>query len=291
MVALRCQTVTLSTVNLFTLAAGEERIPLVILHGFASSALDWVPVIESLGQERLVLAYDRPGFGLSTVRSDTWSGRNPYTPSTQPILLSSWLEVLGLERVVLLGHSMGARLAYDFAQTHPERVQGLILVTPAWRYLRAPRLALWLQQPLFRWLTPRFLRISAPLFWWAAQRRVWGDPRSRPKSEGVIAARIAGWESSLWNVVVATLADNSLQMAPEAPPPMPTQVVLGGRDRIVQNAVTTRLVACWSEQGGTVRLKVFPESGHLPHVEAKAQFLDVVRAFLQEVENAAAYRW
>ena len=45
--------------------------------------------------------------------------------------LDKWREKMGLEKVVLMGHSMGGYLAATYALQHPERVQHLILVCPA----------------------------------------------------------------------------------------------------------------------------------------------------------------
>ena len=45
--------------------------------------------------------------------------------------LDKWREKVGLEKVVLMGHSMGGYLAATYALQHPERVQHLILVCPA----------------------------------------------------------------------------------------------------------------------------------------------------------------
>lgn len=45
--------------------------------------------------------------------------------------LDKWREAMGLEKVVLMGHSMGGYLAATYALQHPERVQHLVLVCPA----------------------------------------------------------------------------------------------------------------------------------------------------------------
>ena len=49
-------------------------------------------------------------------------------------ILNEWLDALGIERCVLLGHSLGAIMAGAFAVTHPQRVAGLLLLSPAGGY-------------------------------------------------------------------------------------------------------------------------------------------------------------
>jgi pimeloyl-ACP methyl ester carboxylesterase len=107
----------------------EETLPLVLLHGIGSGAASWVQQFEALGGARRVLAWDAPGYGAST----------PVT-SVSPVaadyarVLADWLDALRITRCVLVGHSLGAIMAGAFAAAHPERVAGLLLISPAGGY-------------------------------------------------------------------------------------------------------------------------------------------------------------
>lgn len=93
--------------------------PLVMVHGLAGSTRWWRRNLRALGRHFTVHLLDLPGFGLSS--------------SAQPLeqvvaSLPAWLNWIGLDRVRLVGHSMGGYVALHLAATHPERVERLALI-------------------------------------------------------------------------------------------------------------------------------------------------------------------
>ncbi|MFM0639017.1 alpha/beta fold hydrolase [Paraburkholderia metrosideri] len=110
-------------------SAQSDALPLVLLHGIGSGAASWVQQFEALGETRRVLAWDAPGYGASTpVNADS------PTASEYATVLKEWLDALGIERCVLLGHSLGAIIAGAFAVVNPQRMAGLLLLSPAGGY-------------------------------------------------------------------------------------------------------------------------------------------------------------
>lgn len=109
--------------------------PLVMLHGLMDSAESWDPFARSIS--RPTLAFDLPGFGESTLAGDRLDGWQD--------LFSDVFELLGVEKLFLLGHSLGAALASSLAAAHQEDTRGLMLIAPA-GYGRIP-LAQWLARP------------------------------------------------------------------------------------------------------------------------------------------------
>lgn len=103
------------------LDCGNPGDPAVILlHGMKFQAETWrelgtLEVVAGLG--RRVLAVDMPGFGKSPASE------------VEPVeALTQLLRHLGLEQVVVIGPSMGGRIALEFAIHHPQRIAGLVLV-------------------------------------------------------------------------------------------------------------------------------------------------------------------
>ncbi|MEU9721074.1 alpha/beta hydrolase [Streptomyces sp. NPDC047976] len=98
---------------------GGTGRPLVALHGHLSEGATFAALARALGPEWRVIAPDQRGQGESDRATD-------YTREGYLSDIRALLDHLGLERVVLLGHSLGAVNAYQFAARHPERVSALV---------------------------------------------------------------------------------------------------------------------------------------------------------------------
>lgn len=109
--------------------AGHEALPLVLLHGIGSGAASWVQQFDALGATRRVLAWDAPGYGASSPVAAASPVAQDYA-----VVLKEWLDALGIERCVLVGHSLGAIIAGAFAAAHPRCIAGLLLLSPAGGY-------------------------------------------------------------------------------------------------------------------------------------------------------------
>ena len=110
----------------FVQDSGPRDAPVVLLlHGFGASLQawdDWAPALE---KNLRVLRIDIPGFGLSgpAVNHD-------YSDAADVARVIALLDQLGVQQVIMAGHSMGGRIAWNLAATHPERVSQLVLLAP-----------------------------------------------------------------------------------------------------------------------------------------------------------------
>jgi pimeloyl-ACP methyl ester carboxylesterase len=103
---------------------GSGDTPVLFLHSFAGDCTHWAAVLEALAPRRRVVAFDFPGHGLSPAVRGRYSIRR----LAEDVLTVA--NAQNLENFVLVGHSMGALVAAEFAAAAPQRVKKLILVDP-----------------------------------------------------------------------------------------------------------------------------------------------------------------
>ena len=102
----------------------------VLLHGISSGAASWLDVALQLGDKTRVLAWDAPGYGVSTPLAQSAPADADYVQ-----VLAQSLLVLGVRRCLLVGHSLGALMAARLAVTAaPGLVEQLVLISPAGGY-------------------------------------------------------------------------------------------------------------------------------------------------------------
>ncbi|WP_433350968.1 alpha/beta fold hydrolase [Microtetraspora malaysiensis] len=103
---------------------GGTGRPIVALHGHLSEGASFAHLAQALGPDWRLIAPDQRGHGESDRAADY--SREGYLADIEALL-----DHLGLDRVVLLGHSLGAINAYQFAARHLERVTALVNVEGA----------------------------------------------------------------------------------------------------------------------------------------------------------------
>ena len=266
-------------VSLFAYDVGPaEAAPLVLIHGLGNEADTWRYVIPPLADRFRVVAPDLPGFG----RSD--KPRRAYTVPFFRDALLELLDVLGIRKACLAGHSLGAIIAHFAALTHPDRVERLVLVAggllaPSQKLDAATLLFLipgvgeslyrrFQRNPdaAYRSLEPYYSRLGdlpeaerAFLY-----RRVNERVRDEAQRRAFFSAfrRLALWLPSQQRGLRGSLARLTV----------PTLVIWGGADRINSVANGQALVAVQP----SARLVIVPGAGHNVQEEAPRAVADAI---------------
>jgi pimeloyl-ACP methyl ester carboxylesterase len=112
-------------INLFVDDEGAGEVALVFLHFYGGSSNTWEEVTDLLLDEFRCIRYDHRGWGQSDKPAGGYSIRELAADAL------ALIEVLNLERYVLVGHSMGGKIAQYIASQRPPGLEKLVLVAPA----------------------------------------------------------------------------------------------------------------------------------------------------------------
>lgn len=251
-----------------------DGVPLLLFHGTVCSTGCWYRNSDALAAAGYrVIAFDRPGSGLSDKPL-----RYDYSHAAMADLTLRLMDVLGVTRVVAMGHSAGANVALHLAHRTPQRVRKLVIVDGLIAIPGGPPpwvAGLFALPPLARWAQIGFrLRMTPKLF-----ASAFADPRNfdAEHSTGIQATlQTNDWDRAL----VATFRDsagNILTADELRRIDTPTLVVWGAADRWVPVAIGTDL--CTALPNAQWRL--YPAVGHFAMEEAAEAFNADLLAFLK----------
>lgn len=250
----------------------DDPTPLLLIHGSASGLHTWDAWADALAQQRRVVMLDLPGFGLTGPVGD-----DNYGVARQVRLLTELMDVLGLRRVIVVGHGFGGALAWQLAYAHPERVSRMVLIaaegypTQPWQVPLEQRV---MDTPPLNWLglitRPRWLVQRSVAQQFANPQRVTDELVDRyvelPLRDGNRRAQLLRLEQNRY------LAQSERIRALT----LPTLILWGEQDRQAPSEQ-----ARWFERDiRGARAVILPGVGHLPQEEAPEAALAEVTMFL-----------
>jgi pimeloyl-ACP methyl ester carboxylesterase len=263
---------------------GSTDPALILLHGFGASVFSWREVMPALSASHTLVAFDRPAFGLTErpTRGE-WQDQNPYTADAQVAITVGLMDVLDIERGILVGHSAGGRIATLTALAHPDRVRSLVLISPA---IYAGGGTPGIFKPL---LNTSQMRHLGPLISRQIEdrgidfiRSAWHDPTEI--TDGILAGyqkplRAQNWDRALWELTTASQTSELALRLDEIE--MPVLVITGDDDRIVPTEDSIRL----ANELPNATLLVVPQCGHVAHEECPHPVIEAVRAFIERTSE------
>lgn len=252
------ETVTGCRIRMMRKGQGE---PLLFLHG-ASGAQRWLPFMESLAQSHDVIVPEHPGFGASDMPE--WLDN----VADLAHFYRDLMDHLGLDKVHLVGTSLGGWIAAELATCSCEKLKSLTLVAPAGLSVpgvRRPDMFMWSPEELRRKLfhDPELAK-SAPVP--ATEEEVMLALKNR-----LTTAKL-GWDTRMHNPQLRKWL-HRIQV--------PTLIIWGDDDQILPLAYG----AAYRDLIPASSLEIFSKCGHLPHVE-KAQ--DFTRKLVHFTQGVAA---
>ncbi|MFZ5445545.1 MAG: alpha/beta fold hydrolase [Myxococcota bacterium] len=255
----------------------------VFLHGLGSYLKFWRSQLDATAAKGYrVIAIDQLGFGKSE-KPATF----PYTTESFAENVVELLELLGVQKAILVGHSMGGQTSLATAIRFPERVAGLVLVSPAGFETFSGR-----EQKWFKNVYARVLIKDAD------EESIWGSVRNynfmhwRPELEWLIEERVRVAKTNEFDAyayaqvrVVEGLAKNNFVRESLAKVKAPTVIVYGTADKLIPNAFlhggfTRDVMKAGHEQIAGSELVELAGCGHTLQLDCPAQFNEALFAFL-----------
>lgn len=256
---------TYSIVTLFHRElGGTGKPPLILLHGMLGSSRNWQSAGADLALHFQVFALDLRNHGRSP-HADSMS----YDEMMGDVI--AWLDKYSLTRVTVVGHSMGGKVGMLLACRHPERVARLVVVD-----------------------------IAPKNYFWPGHRASFAamnelnlaDLHSRAEAELRFEARVPSWATRKFlttnlernadgewswqiNLPALTQALSELEKNPLLPEDRyhgPTRVIAGEKSNYIEPEDHAIIRAYFP----AAEIRVLPNCGHNPHMEARADFVAAV---------------
>jgi pimeloyl-ACP methyl ester carboxylesterase len=241
-----------------SLLRGGAGPPLVYLHG-AGGAGRWMPFMETLSQKFAVLVPEHPGFGES--ETPAWLDN----VGDLAYFYLDFLEALGLDRIHLIGNSLGGWIAAELAVRDQHRLRTLTLVSPGGIHVQGVSTG-----DIFLWSQPELIR---NLYYDAKlAESVLSLPVSEKEQDTFLRNRLTvaklAWQPRLYNPHLAKWLHRVTR---------PTLIVWGDSDKVIPPAYGS----AFRDLIPGSRLEIFPRCGHLPHVEKASEFIALATRFFE----------
>jgi len=262
----------------------KSKTLILLLHGFGSSTYSWQRIIEPLSKFGTVIAYDRPAFGLTErVTPGVDINYNPYPLSYQPEIINFFIEQNNIEKVILIGNSAGGTVAIQAALDYPEKIDGLILISPAvYGGGGAPK---WIK-PLLN--LPQMDRLGPVLVRTIRERGLellkmaWANPENiQPQDLENYQKPLSvdGWDVALWEFTKVN-GDNNLESRLNEIQ-IPVVVISGAQDKIIPPDQSEKL----SSELLNSEIFILPNCGHVPQEECPIELMEIIDDYLLKMEK------
>ncbi len=259
--------VQLNDFSMHYVEQGTGSEPIIFVHGFISSQVWWQPAFKRLPANFHAYAIDLRASGQSQ-QIETGHTLEQYAND-----LHQFIEQVGLQKCILVGHSMGGGVAMQYALTHQDRLKALVLVDPmaAFGTDIPPDITAWINAQQGNPEGIRQIILGA-----------FAVPPTGPYMEQLVEDAVR-WEKPIYLGTMDDMARFSISER-LAEITVPTLVTWSDKDTVVPFAgivdIFTRIPGCG--------LEVWHGVGHSGPIEIPDQFMELLSKFTDEVNSAAA---
>jgi 2-hydroxymuconate-semialdehyde hydrolase len=233
---------------------------ILLLHGSGRSVADWQEgVIDRVSPRHRVVAFDFYGFGFSERNPRFTYGYNLWVQQAVDVL-----DVLEIEHVTVVGHSVGGALACILAVDHPTRVDHVVTIGTG----------MTIEPAMFLPAIPGFGE------WWIGRETMYG-PAGSPRDRAALEAafRIPGTHAALLSYIRRQMFVDGFRLLRGVFEDLTVPVlhVSGAEDRNIPPAVARALT-----QRTHGRFVLIPRATHNVHIDAPPELVEAIEGFLAE---------
>ncbi len=256
------ETVQVSGRSIRYLKRGDKGDAVILIHGFGGDLNNWLFNQEAIAGRHTAYALDLPGHGGSA--KDVGDG----TLAAFGDVLLGFMQVLGIAKAHLVGHSMGGAIALTFAFAYPDRMASLTLIGSAGlgSEIDGAYIEGFIEAQRRKDMKPQLEKLfsNASL----VTRQLVEDVLRFKRIDGVQdALRAVADKFCPGGTQVADLRDKLEEIS------VPVLVVWGDKDQIIPSSHAKGLT-------GTVRVKIIPDAGHMVQMEAPAEVNRLIHELL-----------
>lgn len=266
------------SISFIDIGKGDKTI--VLVHGLASNAGFWRYAISFLSKNYRVIAVDLPGYGKSQ------KGDYPYSMTFYADQINRLADELKLDKFILVGHSMGGQIGITFSLKYPERLEKLVLASPAGVEKFEQSKGDWLRSVItksgIKKTTEEGIRKNLAMNFYS-----WNDKWEWMVEERVRMIKAKDFDEFAYTVVRGV---NGMLDEPTSDKlkniSVPTLIVYGKYDGLIPNpylnpGLTADLFQWGAKQIPNCKIYEIDNCGHLLHIEKPKEFSNAVLDFIR----------
>jgi pimeloyl-ACP methyl ester carboxylesterase len=258
---------------------------LLLLHGITDSSATWEGVAPGLAEHFTLIAPDLLGHGESA------TPRGDYSLGAHASGVRDILTALGIERVTVVGHSLGGGIAMQFAYQFPERTERLVLVSSGGLGREVHFLLRAAALPGADYVLPALtsaglIGVGRGVGGLLKRLRLAPGEDLQVLAQGFASLDNAGSRQAFLHTVRAVIEPSGQRVSAQdrlsLAGLLPSLIVWGERDSIIP---IEHGVAAHEAMPGS-RFEVFPDAGHMPHDADPERFAELLIDFCATTDAA-----
>ncbi|CAN6273232.1 unnamed protein product [Urochloa humidicola] len=268
----------------------------LLLHGFLGTSDDWVPMMKALSPSARVIAVDLPGHGGSQMPQHHVENSEQFPVTVQSVadLLLKLIGQITDGEVVVVGYSMGARIALHMVLNQVHQIRGAVIISgsPGLKDEGSRRRRIAIDRSRAKFLMSCGLKCFLDT-WYSA--KLWTSLREHPKFNSLVKTRSKHKNVKALAKVLADLSVGRQRSLWEDLKHLrrPILIVAGEKDTKFKD-ISAKMYSEITQHGECgsggrdgnelCDMIIIPDSGHAVHVENPLPLVRAVRKFLQKLQ-------